>query len=38
MEAILFGNKKFVEFYIDEEDGSRNTVSSIDEDGMTPIY
>ena len=37
MEAILFGNNKFIEFFIDD-DASRVTVSSIDMEGRMPFY
>ena len=37
MEAILLGNNKFLEFFIDD-DASRVTVSSIDKEGRMPFY
>ena len=39
MEAILIGdNSEFIEFFIDDEDGSRTAASSIDKEGITPFY
>jgi len=36
MEAILIkNNSKFIELFIDDEDGSRTAASSIDKDGRT---
>lgn len=37
MEGILLGHKEFLECFI-KDDGSRFVISSVDNEGNTPIY